>query len=131
MKVKGEVIGTGLVAAIFVCLLLLVPHRAYAHCDTLDGPVVMAAKKALDKDDVTPVLKWVKKDGEAEVKAAFAKTLAVRAKGPEAQIPVGKGQADVLSRRGVCSSSSYQPLPCGAGFNAAKPRPASKRRNYE
>jgi hypothetical protein len=51
----------------------------------MDGPVVQAAKAALEKKDVTPVLKWVKKDGEAEVKAAFAKTLAVRAKGPEAR----------------------------------------------
>lgn len=49
----------------------------------MDGPVVKAAKLALEKKDVTPVLMWLKPDGEAEVKAAFVKTLAVRAKGPE------------------------------------------------
>jgi hypothetical protein len=58
---------------------------AQAHCDTLDGPVVQAAQKALGKEDITPVLKWIKKDQESEVRAAFQKTLAVRGKGPEAR----------------------------------------------
>ena len=47
-------------------------------------PDIQAAKVALERNDVTPVLRWVKKDGEAEVKAAFAKTLTVRAKCVEA-----------------------------------------------
>ena len=51
----------------------------------MDGPVVLTAKTALDHKDVTPVLKWIKKNDEAEIKAAFAKTLAVRTKGPEAR----------------------------------------------
>jgi hypothetical protein len=34
---------------------------------------------------VAPVLKWVKKDNEQEIKQAFVKTLAVRSKGPEAK----------------------------------------------
>lgn len=51
----------------------------------MDGPVILAAKAALERQDITPVLKWVKPDGEAEVKAAFAKTLTVRAKGAEAR----------------------------------------------
>jgi len=51
----------------------------------MDGPVILAATAALEHKDITPVLKWVKPDGEAEVKAAFTKTLAVRVKGPEAR----------------------------------------------
>lgn len=51
---------------------------AFAHCDTLDGPVVKDAKQALEKGDVTPVLKWVKKETESEIRAAFKKTLAER-----------------------------------------------------
>lgn len=58
---------------------------AHAHCDTLDGPVVVAAKKALEKGDATPVLKWVKKEDEAEIKNLFQKTIIVRSKGKEAQ----------------------------------------------
>ncbi len=58
---------------------------AWAHCDTLDGPVVTAARAALEKGDPTPVLKWVQPQAEAEIRAAFQKTLIVRAKGPEAR----------------------------------------------
>ncbi len=58
---------------------------AQAHCDTLDGPVIQAAKKALDKGEITPVLKWIRKDQESEVRAAFQKTIAVRKTGAEAR----------------------------------------------
>jgi len=61
------------------------PWAARAHCDTMDGPVVVAAKKALDTKDLTPVLKWVKPDYEPEVRTTFAKALAVRMKGQEAR----------------------------------------------
>lgn len=64
----------------------LAGRPAHAHCDTADGPVVAAAKVALAKGDVTPVLKWVKPEAEPEIKAAFARALAVRGKGPEAQM---------------------------------------------
>lgn len=63
----------------------LFPAIAGAHCDTLDGPVVVTARKALEKGDVTQLLKWVKKEKEGEIKDAFKKTLTVRAKGKEAQ----------------------------------------------
>ncbi len=65
--------------------LLLWPATAKAHCDTLNGPVVAAAKEALAKGDITPVLVWIKPENEAEVREAFRKTLAVRSKGVEAQ----------------------------------------------
>ncbi len=58
---------------------------AFAHCDTLDGPVVKTAQAALEKRDVTPILKWVKKENENEIKDLFRKTLTVRSKGKEAQ----------------------------------------------
>ena len=58
---------------------------AFAHCDTLDGPVVQTARIALEKADVTPVLKWVQAEDEKEIRIAFQKTLAVRSKGPEAK----------------------------------------------
>lgn len=62
----------------------LVP-AAFAHCDTLDGPVVKAAQTALEAGDVTPVLKWVKKENEAQIKDRFQKTLRVRNNGKEAR----------------------------------------------
>lgn len=57
---------------------LVVPQRGFAHCDGLDGPVVEAARKALDSGNLDPVLIWVQKSDEAEIKKAFEKTLAVR-----------------------------------------------------
>jgi hypothetical protein len=74
-----------LVIAFLLSGLVLLPYAAQAHCDTLNGPVVAAAKEALAKADITPVLKWIKSENEAEVREAFKKALAVRGKGPEAQ----------------------------------------------
>lgn len=65
--------------------LCLSPANSFAHCDTLDGPVVKTARAALDKGDVTPLLKWVKASDEKEIREAFQKTLAVRAKGDQAR----------------------------------------------
>lgn len=55
------------------------------HCDSLDGPVVTAAREALETHDVDLVLPFVHADGEAEVRAAFERVLPVRDLGPEAR----------------------------------------------
>jgi hypothetical protein len=54
------------------------------HCDTLDGPVVTAARRALDADDVDLVLPFVPVDGEDEVRTAFELARKARTQGPEA-----------------------------------------------
>lgn len=71
--------------ALSALALAALPRPARAHCDTLDGPVVAAARSALEKRDLTPVLSWVKKADEAEVSAAFTRTLAVRARSAQAR----------------------------------------------
>ncbi len=71
--------------AIIGIALWFFPNTVSAHCDTMEGPVVKTAKAALDKGDVTPVLKWVKKENEAEIKETFKKTLAARKQGKEAK----------------------------------------------
>ncbi|WP_435627307.1 DUF6448 family protein [Candidatus Ferrigenium straubiae] len=74
------------IAAIFsISCGLLLAGNALAHCDTPNGPVIPEAKVALEKGDITPILKWVKKENEAEIKSAFAKTIAVRGKSKEAR----------------------------------------------
>lgn len=65
--------------------LLAVSKPASAHCDTTRGPVVTAARAALEAGDPNLVLHWVRPADEAAVKAAFQHTLAVRALGPEAK----------------------------------------------
>jgi hypothetical protein len=61
------------------------PRAAFAHCDSLDGPVVVDARTAIEKKDLTPVLKWIGPAEEPEVRAAFARTLAVRGLSSEAR----------------------------------------------
>jgi hypothetical protein len=69
-----------------VAVFLMTPiKKVFAHCDTLDGPVIEAAILALEKGDVTPVLKWVPKEHEQEIRDVFSRTLAVRAKGKAAR----------------------------------------------
>jgi hypothetical protein len=65
--------------------LWFAPDVVSAHCDTLAGPVVMTAKVALEKGDVTPVLKWVKKEYEDEIRETFKKTVAVRKQSKESK----------------------------------------------
>ncbi len=55
------------------------------HCDSMDGPVVSAARRALETGNVDLVLPFVPKDEEDEVKAAFAKTLRAAKFGAEAR----------------------------------------------
>ena len=55
------------------------------HCDSLDGPVVTAARDALARADVDVVLPYVHAEGEAEVRAAFDLAGKARALGGEAR----------------------------------------------
>ncbi len=68
----------GITAGLTLAILAFVPGAARAHCDGLDGPVVTAARRALEKNDVSGVLIWVRKEDEAGIRSAFEQTRAVR-----------------------------------------------------
>jgi hypothetical protein len=74
-------------SAIFATVLGLLANAApaAAHCDTLSGPVVAAAKAALDARSLEPLLKWVKPAAEPELNDAFRRTLTVRSLGQQAR----------------------------------------------
>jgi hypothetical protein len=74
-------------AAIVVASLaaLALSSPAFAHCDTLKGPVVTAAAAALEARDPSLVLRWVRPADEALIRSAFQQALVVRALGPEAR----------------------------------------------
>ena len=55
------------------------------HCDTMDGPVVAAARRALEKEDVNLILPYVKENASADVKLAFEKALRARKVDPTAR----------------------------------------------
>ena len=76
----------------------LIPGRVWAHCDSLEGPVVQDARLALEKGDPTPVLKWVSKEHEDELLVAFKQTMAVRGKGDDAKGLAGQFFFETLVR---------------------------------
>lgn len=74
-----------LVAAFSLAAVLGWAAPAQAHCDTLDGPVVSAARQALDTGNVKLALVWVQEKDEAELRQAFQKASAARKSGGAAQ----------------------------------------------
>ncbi len=69
------------VAAAVILFTMAWAGNALAHCDTMDGPVVTLARKALREGEVTLVLPWVAKEKEGEIREAFDLAMAVRGKG--------------------------------------------------
>jgi len=57
---------------------------AFAHCDSMDGPVISAARAALESGNAAPVLVWVQPADEAAIKDAFGKAREVRRLGGKA-----------------------------------------------
>ncbi|MCC6396277.1 MAG: hypothetical protein IT282_04620 [Bacteroidetes bacterium] len=70
---------------IILASLMLVSTNAFAHCDTMSGPVVLAGQKALEQGDVRHALVWVQPANEAEIRAAFTQAMAVRSRGEDAR----------------------------------------------
>jgi hypothetical protein len=85
MDTRNNLIRTLLIFIVIGFCCIAFSEKVFSHCDTLDGPVVQSAGIALEKGDITALLKWVRADDEKEVRVAFQKTLAVRAKGGEAK----------------------------------------------
>ena len=79
MKLDGIL---GSVAAVII-MILATAGSALAHCDTLDGPVIIKAREALTTGDVTLVLPWVTAVKEKEIREAFDLAATVRGKGPK------------------------------------------------
>ncbi len=73
-----------IVASALALAAVAAPSPVAAHCDSMDGPVVKTARRALASGDVAPVLAWVRAQDEPEIRGAFARTLAVRKQGGEA-----------------------------------------------
>lgn len=73
--------------AIFVTfgITFLIPQNTFAHCDGIDGPVVAAAKKALQSGNVNYVLVWVQEKDVENVTHIFNHTRKVRNLNQDAQ----------------------------------------------
>lgn len=103
--------------------LLLGAPNAEAHCDSLDGPVAGAAQNALDTGNVNLALPYAPAAAEAEIAAAFAQSIKVRALGPEAKALADRAFIETtvrLHRAG--EGAAYTGLkPAGSDFGPAIP----------
>lgn len=68
------------------------------HCDTLDGPLVTLAKKALEEKNVNLVLPWVRAEDDHEIRHAFDHAQAVRGLGPQARALADRHFLETLVR---------------------------------
>ena len=57
----------------------------YAHCDTMSGPVAVAAGKALESGDIKLVQIWVSQSHEKELQDRFRECMSVRKMGGQAK----------------------------------------------
>lgn len=100
---------------------LLAPLVACAQRDATDGPVVTAAKAALEKGDIASALKWTKKERETGLRETFRKTLVVRKLSPEAKELADKYFVETFAT--ACRSGEGAPgpgpRPAGAEVEAA------------
>lgn len=78
MKIKNLKSKTGKRALLTILLFLglfAISQSSFAHCDSYDGPVVKDALKALERNDIELVMKWIDSKHEKEIGDLFAKTL--------------------------------------------------------
>lgn len=92
---------------------LLIASVAQAHCDSMDGPVVSDAQRALAAQSVEPVLKWVAAKDAAAVQQAFDMTLAVRGESEKAKAVADRYFFETVVRIHRASE--------GEGFTGLKP----------
>lgn len=92
MQVKKKFLQGLMVILFFLVASFISPRQASAHCDTLDGPVVNAARKALNTENVNYVLIWVKPENEDEIRKALEKA---RKKRKQAKTKEEKYKADI------------------------------------
>lgn len=59
-------------------LLVSSTNVAFAHCDTMDGPLIKDARIAINSNNVNYVLKWVQPQYETEIKNVFLLAMKVR-----------------------------------------------------
>src|SRR5690606_38978799 len=86
------------VAFLLGALMLMFSLPTYAHCDSYDGPVIQDAYKALEKKDVSFVLKWIEPSQEAEITTLFNKTVDLKNKDAEIYSIVEKHFLETLVR---------------------------------
>lgn len=98
MKTKNFKVGVMMMTFVAAFLLMLITSPSYAHCDSYDGPVIKDALKALDKNNVELVLKWIEQKQEKEVISLFNTTYRLKKENSEVYTIVEKHFLETLVR---------------------------------
>jgi len=69
---------SSILIAVLLITGLILPNQSEAHCDSMDGPVVLAAQQALETKNVNLALIWVNEEQEGQIRESFRKTLDIR-----------------------------------------------------
>lgn len=94
---KGKLMNK--LAALFLFFVLVLSTSvSFAHCDTMEGPLVLDAKKAINQNNVNIVLKWVPAANETEIRDAFNQMMRVRVLSADAKDLAEKYFFDTLVR---------------------------------
>lgn len=73
-----EIILISSILGLSALILLFIPRKASAHCDTMDGPTVKDGIKSLETGNVSYAAKWVMPDHDDELKEIFDLSIKVR-----------------------------------------------------
>ena len=84
MNNRRHIVGT-IVLFTSLALTAWFANLAMAHCDSMDGPVVKDAQRAIAEKNVAPVLKWVRAEDEDAIRKTFDMTLALRGESDKAR----------------------------------------------
>jgi len=83
---------------LLVFAFILTTTSGFAHCDSYDGPVIKDALKALDKNNVQLVLKWIEPHQEMEIVPLFNKTYSLKNEDPQIYSIIEKHFLETLVR---------------------------------
>jgi hypothetical protein len=87
-----------LILLFILSFTILSTNVTFAHCDTMDGPLIADARKAIEQNNVNYALKWVPAANEEEIREAFRLTMKVRVLSQDAKVLADKYFFDNLVR---------------------------------
>ncbi len=71
--------------ALAASLFAFAASPAFGHCDSESGPIIPLIRQSLDNGNITPLLKWLPAENEAEIKDLFSRVRALRAQSNDAK----------------------------------------------
>ncbi|MGD9567015.1 MAG: DUF6448 family protein [Sedimentibacter sp.] len=94
-------------------IMAILPKKAYAHCDTMDGPTAKDGQKALETNNINFALKWIAPEYEEELTRIFELSLKVR--------KLNKDAEELADRYFLENLVRIHRAGEGAGFEGLKP----------